>query len=149
MTKQIKFEIRPNGQNLQLLLRGEDFPQNGKAYERPLPVLNAADIDAFRSGKIPYATFQALGDTVSRWFLDPDLRPLTETWLNSPNPLQLVFAVDQELESKLGDVPLELLEANGELSCHCITGSRASFICCRRSGRKPIPRKFSPSQCGC
>lgn len=113
MTRQIRFEIRPNGHQIELLLRGTGFPQNGAGYPRVLPALNAADIDAFRTGTIPFPTFQALGDTVSRWFLDPELRPLTGTWLSGTDLLQLVFAVDQELDSKLGDLPFELLEING------------------------------------
>jgi hypothetical protein len=54
---------------------------------------------------------EELSRTISAWLFDPDIRPLVRNWLTEKD-LQLVFSVDQALQAQLGEVPIELLQAD-------------------------------------
>ena len=110
--KEYCFEIRPNGNDLKVILRGESQAAAGNGFNRNLPNLDPRSMDSFRMGKLDPLAMARLSDDVSRWLFDPDLRPTVQNWLRANSDLRLVFSVDEDLQSRLAEVPIELLQTD-------------------------------------
>src|SRR3989442_1283996 len=124
MSRECRVEIHSDGNDkVQVIVKGENLPQAGQKYTRTLPQFDAVQIDAFRRGDVQALEAEQLSENVSDWLFGVDMRPVVKTWLsqNAAERVRFIFSVDDELQYRFGDVPLELLRtepASGHLVIH-------------------------------
>lgn len=114
MSHQFTFDIRPNGDDVEITIRGDDLPQAGQVFTRSIPSFAANQIDVFRAGDAKPKDIEELGKLVSEWLLGPDLKPLVGQWISKPGSdmLRLVFTIDSRVQLALNDLPFELIRTD-------------------------------------
>jgi hypothetical protein len=99
---------------LRFSVRSGNPPLNDIVYERSEPGLTDAIIEALRGGNADEATIFAAETGITNWLLSnpPDaLFEKLSAALDAPEPVRLIFRLEDTLRAKLGQLPIELARA--------------------------------------
>jgi hypothetical protein len=118
MSLEFRIEFAPNGNDLRLTLQVNlpGVSQAGQPFDRLNLDLPPADTDRLRLGTAGKQLVDNVTAEVSEWLLSNDLGVYLNQAINQPNngKVRLILSVnDEQLRSKLNDIPFELCTQSG------------------------------------
>lgn len=118
MSHNFLIEIAPDVNNqLRVNLKGDSLAAAGLEFLRPPFQLSEPEIAELRRGDAQPALVQQVEDRLHHWLVVNGIGPYVAQNLPGPaiDRLRLVFSINERLEATLADVPIELLEVNGDI----------------------------------
>jgi hypothetical protein len=138
MKNQFKIVLTRDPNGIALTAISKNLPQAGKRLTvRGVPSFNAFLIDELRQGTPKLASVVDASNKLSDWLLGPDLQAYLDAailGLQNNEQLHLIFDVDRQLREDanvreaLADLPLELLQLQGDNVPLVLNSKSAAFV---------------------